>query len=130
MRRSSGSGSKILVTYLMLIGFIIGGYWVIQLSGSFLFHSSGTIRNSNYIIWHIIAELITSILSIIAAYLVLIRHPLGKRLAMFTCGMLLYTGLNSIGWGSLHDPGLLTIFMFCSIGAFFGLFYLIGQDEI
>lgn len=130
MRRSTGSGSKILVTFLMIIGFLICGYWVTQLSGGFLFRGLGTIRNSNYIIWHIIAEFITGILSIISAYLVLSRHPLGKRLAMFTCGMLLYTGLNSIGWGSLHDPGLLTIFIICSIGAFFGLFYLIGQDEI
>ena len=130
MRRGPDAGSKILVTFLILIGFSMCGYWAIQLSSGFLFLGLSSIRNDSYIIWHVVAEVLTGILALFSAYLVLIRHPIGWRLAMFACGMLLYTGINSIGWGILHDTGLLVLFIFCSIGALFGLIYLIGRYEL
>ncbi len=130
MRRGPDAGSKILVIFLLLIGFSMCGYWAIQLSSGFLFLGLGTVRNDSYIAWHVVAEVLTGILALFSAYLVLIRHPTGWRLAMFTCGMLLYTGVNSIGWGLLHDVGFLLLFIISSIGALFGLIYLIGRDEM
>jgi hypothetical protein len=44
--------------------------------------------------------------------------------------MLLYTGLNSIGWGMRHDPGLLVLFVISTLGAIFGFFNILSRDEL
>jgi hypothetical protein len=130
MRRGISPGIKILVTFLLLIGFSICGYWALQISSGYLYLGLSTIISDSYIFWHILAEILAGVLAILSAYLILIKHPLGLRLAMFDCGMLLYTGINSTGWGLLHDPGLLTLFIICTIGAFLGLIYLSFKDEL
>ena len=130
MKRNIDAGSKILVTYLIIIGLSICTYWLIQISGGFLFLGMDTVRDSSYITWHVVAELITGIIAVFAAYLMLIRHPTGYRLAMFACGLLLYTSLNSIGWGLLHDPGLLVIYIISSLGSLYGFVYILSRDEI
>lgn len=123
-------GSKILVTYLLLTGFSICAYWLTQMASGFLYLDLTTIEGESYIAWHIIAELLTGLLSLISAFLILSRHELSWRIALFTCGLLLYTGLNSIGWGMHNDPSLLTIFIISSLGALYGLFYILGKGEI
>ncbi len=130
MRRSRDFGSRFLVVFFLLIGLSMIGYWLIQISGGFLIEGSGTIVGESLIIWHIIAEILTGLLAAIAAFQLLSKNPFGLRLGLFTCGMLLYTGLNSIGWGILHDPGLLAIFIICAAGAVFGFFTLIGREEL
>ena len=123
-------GAKILVTYLLLMGFFICGYWITQLAGGFLFLGLATAVGETYIAWHILAELLTGLLSLISAFLLLGRHGLSWRVALFTCGLLSYTGLNSIGWGLYNDPSLLAIFIISSLGALYGFFYLLLKAEI
>jgi len=130
MRRSRDLGSKFLVVFLLLLGLSILGYWVIQLSGGYLTEGSSTIKGDSLAIWHVVAEMLAGLLSVISAFLILAHNPLGLRLGFFTCGMLLYTGLNSIGWGALHDPGLLVLYIISSVGALLGFFSIIGREEL
>jgi hypothetical protein len=130
MRRTRDFTTKFLVVFFLLVGLSICGYWGTQLSSGFLPLGVNTISGDSYIIWHVIAELIAGIITIIAAFLLLTRNALGHRLGLFSCGMLLYTGLSSIGWGILHDPGLLALFIITSLGSLFGFFALIGREEL
>ncbi len=130
MRRSRDLSAKIMVVFLLLLGLSILGYWLIQLSSGFLAQGTATVKGESLVIWHIIAEMLTGLLAIITAFLILAHNPLGLRLGLFTCGMLLYTGLNSIGWGILHDPGLLVLFVISTVGALFGFLSLIGREEL
>ena len=130
MRRTPDMGSKILVTYLLLIGFCMCGYWVTQIAGGFLYLGFATVDGGSYLAWHVVVEFVAAIFSVLAAFLILSRNPLGYRLALFACGMLLYTGLNSISWGLHHDPGLLTLFIICAVGALFGFFYILSRGEL
>ena len=130
MRRTPDLGSKILVTFFLLMGFSLSGYWLTQITGDFLSAGFSNAESEGIPISHVIADFATAILSIISAFLILGRNPFGYRLALFACGMLLYTGLSSIGWGWYHDPGLLILFVICAIGALFGFFYIIGRGEV
>ncbi|MCP4582004.1 MAG: hypothetical protein GY839_10320 [candidate division Zixibacteria bacterium] len=130
MRRDQNLSIKFLITYLLLMGFSICGYWIVQLSDGFLHQGMATIDSGTYIVWHLIAEFLAAVLSIIAAFMMLSRNPLGFRFGLAACGMLLYTGLNSIGWGLLQDPGLLILYIICAIGAFFGIFIILGRAEL
>lgn len=130
MRRSSDFGAKFLVVFFLLIGLSLCGYWATQLSGGFLTLGVNTVMNDSYVIWHIVVEIITGVLAVISAFLILSRNLFGLRLGLFTCGLLLYTGLNSIGWGMRHDPGLLVLFIISAVVAIFGFFYILGQDEL
>ena len=130
MRPTNDFGAKFLVVLFLLVGLSICGYWATQLSAGFLSLGISTVINDSYIVWHIMAEIITGALAIISAFLILSRNMFGLRLGFFTCGMLLYTGLNSIGWGMRHDPGLLVLFIISAIGAIFGFFYFMGREEL
>ena len=130
MKRTHNFSTKFLVVYFLLVGLSICGYWGTQLSSGYLPLGINTVKSDSYIIWHVLVEIITGALTIISAFLILSRNFFGLRLALFTCGMLLYTGLNSIGWGMLHDPGLLALFIITSLGAIFGFFALIGREEL
>jgi hypothetical protein len=130
MRRTPDMGSKILVTYLLLMGFSMCGYWVTQIASGFLSLGFATVDGGVYLAWHVVAEFVAAIFSILAAFLILGRNPLGYRLALFACGMLLYTGISSIGWGQVHDPGLLALFIICAAGALFGFFYILSRGEL
>ena len=130
MKRSSNFGAKFLVVFFLLVGLSICGYWVTQLSGGYLSDGISTIKNDSYIFWYILAEFITGGLTIISAFLILSRSIFGFRLALFNCGMLLYTGLSSIGRGIGHDPGLLVLYIISVIVAIFGFFYILGKEEL
>jgi len=130
MRRTPDLGSKILVTFFLLIGFSLSGYWLTRIAGDYLYQGFSAAKGESYTLWHVIAEFVTAILSILSAFLILGRNPLGYRLALFACGLLLYTGLSSIGLGLIRDPGLLILFIICDIGALFGFFYIIGREEM
>lgn len=130
MKRSRDFGAKFLVVYFLLLGLSMLGYWVIQLSGDLLKDGASTVIGDRLIVWHIIAEMLTGLLAIIAAFQILGHNPLGLRIGLFTCGLLFYTGLNSIGWGILHDPGLLVLFIISALGAVFGFFNLMGRGEL
>ena len=108
MSRSHKSGERLLITYFLLVGLSICGYWATQLSGSYLADGMATKISERYVIWHVTAEIASGVLALISAFLMLSNNPLGLRLALFTCGMLIYTGLNSIGWAQLHGGSPLT----------------------
>jgi hypothetical protein len=112
------------------MGFFICGYWLTQVASGFLYLGLATIEGDSYISWHIIAELLTGLLSIISAFLILGRHSLSWKVVLFTCGLLFYTGLNSIGWGMYNDPSLLAIFIISSLGALYGFFFILAKGEI
>lgn len=126
MNRSHKSGEKILISYFLLVGLSFCGYWATRLSGSYLADNTG----GNLAVWHVIAEILAGVLALIAAFLMLSRYLLGYRLALFTSGILLCTGLNSIGWGVLHDPGILVLYLIAIIGSIYGFFYLLGREEL
>jgi hypothetical protein len=130
MRRTRDFSTKFLVVYFLLVGLSICGYWGTQLSSGFLELGVNTVKSDSYIIWHVLAEFIAGIITVIAAFLLLTRNALGHRLGLFACGMLLYTGLSSIGWGMLHDPGIMALFIITLLGAIFGFFALIGREEL
>ena len=130
MSRSHKSGERLLITYFLLVGLSICGYWATQLSGSYLADGMATKISERYVIWHVTAEIASGVLALISAFLMLSNNPLGLRLALFTCGMLIYTGLNSIGWAQLHDPGLLILYIIAAIGAIYGFFYLLTREEL
>ena len=130
MNRSHKSGEKVLITYFLLVGLSMCGYWATQLSGSYLADGVATKIRESYIVWHVIAEIATGVLALISAFLMLSNNPLGLRLGLFTCGLLLYTGLNSIGWAQLHDPGLLILYIIAALGAIYGFFYLLTREEL
>ena len=130
MNRGHKSGEKLIITYFLLVGLWICGYWATQLSGNYLVDGIATKISESYIVWHVIAEVASGVLALISAFLMLSNSSFGLRMGLFTCGMLLYTGLNSIGWGILQDPGLLALFIITSMGAIFGFFALIGREEL
>ena len=130
MRRGQDLSIKFLITYLLLVGISLCGYWIVQISSGFFDLGLATMQSDTQMVWHLITEFLTAGLSIIAAFMMLSRNPLGFRLGLASCGMLLYTGLNSISWGLLQDPGVLILFLICAIGAIYGIFVLLGREEL
>ena len=130
MARVNDFGGRFLVVFFLLVGLSICGYWATQLSAGYLSVGINTVISDSFIVWHIIAEIIAGVLAIISAFLILSRNMFGLRLGLFTCGMLLYTGVNSIGWGLRHDPGLLVLFIISAIGGLYGFFHILGRDEL
>jgi len=128
--RTPDGGLKVVITFHLLVGLSLCGYWATQITSGFLYMGISMVREGAYITWHVIAELLTGILALVAAYLMLTNHSIGKRLGMFVSGMLLYTGINSIGLGLNLDAGLLILAIICCLGAFFSLIYLTSHEEI
>jgi len=130
MRRSYDLGARFLVVYFILIGVSICGFWITQLSSGYQPQPSGMVIETDFSTWHIIADMLAGIMAVISAFLLLGRNPIGFRLSFFTCGLLLYTGLSSVGWANGYDPGLFVLFVIILIGAIFGFFYLFSKEEI
>ena len=52
----------------------------------------------NYIILHITAELLTAVISLAAGLALALGFNWGLPVGIFACGMLAYTGINSLAW--------------------------------
>ncbi|KTB47602.1 hypothetical protein [Dehalogenimonas alkenigignens] len=106
----------ILAILMVIIGAGIPAYWLNYWASGRLPLGFRTIVNGSYIVFHILAELVTAGLCL-AAGAVIVFHgfPQARALVFLASGALIYAGVNSLGWSSLTDHRMVIIFLLVSL---------------
>jgi hypothetical protein len=83
---------------LMLSGIGMAFFWLSFMFTGGLSQGIRTMAGENYIILHITAEILTSVICLAGGLALALGFGWGLPVGIFACGMLAYTGINSLAW--------------------------------
>ena len=83
---------------LILTGFGMAFFWISHIAAGNLKQGIKTVEGENYIVFHITAELLTAVICVAAGFGLALGCGWGKPMGLLACGMLAYTGINSLAW--------------------------------
>lgn len=107
----------ILAILMVIIGAGIPAYWLIYWASGRLPRGFRTVVNGGYIVFHIIAELITAGLCLAAGAVIAFHgFPQAGALVFLASGALIYAGVNSLAWSTLtKNRRMVIIFLLVSL---------------
>jgi hypothetical protein len=107
---------------LMLAGIGMAFFWLSFVLTGGLSQGIRTMAGENYIILHITAELLTSVICLAGGLALAIGFGWGLPVGIFACGMLAYTGINSLAWiknTKAISLVFLTVFLISIVGGIY-----------
>lgn len=98
----------IIFLLIILIGLSIIAYWGFYLikEKKMKFSLNYIETGDQYYVFHIFTELLTALICIISGILFFLDNPIGRNLGLVSSGMLLYAGINTLGWSIRNKKSL------------------------
>ena len=112
---------------LALMSTGMAAFWILRTVSGGLQQGLRTLDRDNYIILHIVAELLTAVLCLAAGSAMIMQLAWGTYLGLVASGALGYSGINSLAWGLKNSPVLSLIFAAATAVAFISGIYLLGS---
>jgi len=113
---------------LMLVGVGMAFFWFSYILKGGVSEGTHTLAGENYITLHITAELLTAVLCLSGGLALALDLGWGLPVGLFACGMLAYTGINSLAWikntRAISIVFIAAFLVSVSIGAYLLVLYL------
>jgi len=111
---------------LAIIGLGMLGFWIVHIRNGGLPDGLRSLESGGFIAFHIGAESLTGIACLVGGIALAMALPWGRVLALWACGMLLYTGINSLAWKEVRNrPAVSLMFIVPAVIAVLGIVYLV-----
>ena len=112
---------------LILVGVSIIIYWSTYILQGKFPQGVRTIESGGYFAFHVLAEILTAIASILGGILLVLQTKQGELVSFFAGGMLLYTSVNGLAWKAVKNrPILAMLFLIPALIAILTVTYLIS----
>jgi len=111
---------------LSVVGLGIIGFWLIHIKKGGLAQGLRTLESGGFIAFHVIAEIFTGIICLIAGIALAVESSWAYLVALMAGGMLLYTSINSLAWKEVRSkPALSIMFIVPVIIAIISIMWLL-----
>jgi hypothetical protein len=109
---------------IIIIGIGMVFFWLSFIFNGGLPQGMKTMTGENYIVLHITAELLTAVICLAGGLALVSGLNWGLPVGIFACGMLAYTGINSLAWIK-NTKAISLIFITAFIVSVIGGIYLL-----
>lgn len=123
-------GHSFVSLYLLLAGLAIIALWGMELVSGHLKNGIFTVENKQYIIFHVIAEITTALTALAGGHLLWHRRSTGVLISALALGMLIYTGINNLGWSLVNDLAMSFVFAVSVFLSMVSLFMLLNSPHV
>ena len=125
----SKRGSRALAGFLGFTGAGMMRFWLRWLRQGNLKQGLRTVEGDSYIALHVAAEVLTGLVSVVAAIGLVAGRAQATIVAAFALGMIAYSTINALGWALRNDRKLVLPLLGALGGSLRGLTALLRRQE-